>query len=132
MLRLGNVNKNGKKGKWYNKKQMIIVFEKRANEEEIEEVTKMYDGYTKVVVDIEKEILSAGGEYHIDCEQVIIADGSLQENLWGGGFRFKNKEVDFMALTNFKPNSNHFSYEISIPEIRDKVEKIIRKIFDNE
>ena len=111
---------------------MIIVFEKKASEEEIEEITKMYEGYTKIVVDIEKEILSAGGEYHIDCEQVLISNGSSQENLWGGGFRFKNKEVDFMALTNFKPNSNHFSYEISSPEIREKVEKIIRNIFDNE
>ena len=111
---------------------MVIVFEKKASEEEIKEVTKMYEDYTKIVVDIEKEILSAGGEYHIDCEQALIANGSLQENLWGGGFRFKSKEVDFMALTNFKPNYNHFSYEISSPEIREKVEKIIRKIFDNE
>jgi len=111
---------------------MIIVFENKASDEEISKITEMYEGYTKVVVDIEKEKLSAGGEYHVDCEQVLLAEGSTQENLWGGGFRFKNKEVDFMALTNFKPNSNHFSYEISLPEIRGKVEKIIRKIFDNE
>ena len=84
------------------------------------------------LVDIEKEILSAGGEYHADCEQLLISNGSSQENLWGGGFRFNNKEVDFMALTNFKPSINHFTYEISLPEIREKVEKTIRKIFDNE
>jgi hypothetical protein len=111
---------------------VIIVFEKKADKEEVTEVTKIYKGYTKVVVDIEKEILSAGGEYHADCEQLLISNGSSQENLWGGGFRFNNKEVDFMALTNFKPSINHFTYEISLPEIREKVEKTIRKIFDNE
>ncbi len=111
---------------------MVIIFKEKAGEEEIKKVTEMYEGYTKIVVDIEREILSAGGEYHIDCEQVLIADGSSPENLWGGGFRFKSKEVDFMALTNFKPNYNHFSYEISLPEIRDKVEKIIRRVFDND
>lgn len=111
---------------------MVLRFDKKASEEEIKEITEMYEGYTKVVVDVEREVLSAGGEYHVDCEQVLIAGGSSPENLWGGGYRFKNKEVDFMALTNFKPNSNHFSYEISLPDIRDKVEKVIRKIFENE
>ncbi len=41
---------------------MVIVFEKKASEEEIKEITKMYEDYTKIVVDIEKGILSAGGE----------------------------------------------------------------------
>lgn len=111
---------------------MIIIFDKTANEEEIKKVTEMYEGYTKVVVDIENKVLSAGGEYHIDCEEILISNGSLQENLWGGGFRFKNKEVDFMALTNFKPGINHFTYEISIPEVREKVENTIRRVFDDE
>lgn len=121
-----------KKASGIMKEQVIIIFEKKANKEEVGEVTKMYNGYTKVVVDVKKEILSAGGEYHVDCEQSLISTGSSQEDLWGGGFRFNNKEVDFMALTNFKPKVNHFTYEIAIPEIREKVEKVIRKIFDNE
>ncbi len=111
---------------------VIILFNKKATEEDIKNITEVYRGYTKVVVDIEKEILSAGGEYHIDCEQLLIANGSSQENLWGGGFRFTSSEVDFMALTNYKPGINHFTYEISIPEIREKVEKVIRKVFVNE
>jgi hypothetical protein len=31
-----------------------------------------------------------------------------------------------------KEQVNHFTYEIAIPEIREKVEKVIRKIFDDE
>ena len=111
---------------------MIIIFDKKVEKEDIKKITEIYEGYTKVVVDIERGVLSAGGEYHVDCEQVLIADGSSQENLWGGGFRFNTKEVDFVALTNFKPNLNHFSYEISLPEIRNKVEKVVRKVFDHE
>jgi len=111
---------------------MIIIFDEKASEKEIKNVTEVYEDYTKVVVDIEKEILSAGGEYHIDCEQLLIANGSSQKDLWGGGYRFTSSEVDFMALTNYKPSIGHFTYEISIPEVREKVEKVIREVFENE
>jgi len=111
---------------------MIITFNSRSTPEQITEVTKMYEGYTKIVVDINRKILAAGGEYHIDCEQVLLADGSAQSDLWGGGYRFRNNEVDFIALTNYKPNIDHFSYEITFPDIRKQVEEIIRKVFDYE
>lgn len=105
---------------------------KKANKQQVEEVTKIYSGYAKVVVDIKRSLLAAGGEYHIDCEQVLLADGSLQGDLWGGGYRFESKEVDFMSLTNYKANIDHFSYEITSDKIRKQVEKIIRGVFDNE
>ncbi|MFZ2663956.1 MAG: DUF5674 family protein [Patescibacteria group bacterium] len=111
---------------------MILILKDKATEEQIKEVTKIYPGYTKVVVDIEKGVLAAGGEYHIGCEQELLENGSIQENLWGGGFRFESKEVDFIGLTNYKVGMSNFSYEVSIPDVRDKMEIIIRKVFDNE
>lgn len=111
---------------------MVLILKDRATKEEVDQVTKIYLGYTKVVVDVDQKILTAGGEYHIDCEQVLLANGSLQDNLWGGGYRFENKEVDFMGLTNYKSHLKHLSYEVTFPEIREKMEKIIRKVFDYE
>ena len=111
---------------------MIIILENKATPEQIAEVTKMYSGYTKVVVDISKRILAAGGEYHIDCEERLLTEGSKQDDLWGGGFRFDTNEVDFIALTNYKPNINHFTYEVSLIEVRKIMEEFIRKIFSNE
>ncbi|NMB91273.1 hypothetical protein GYA37_00305 [candidate division WWE3 bacterium] len=111
---------------------MILILKDKATKEQIKNITEVYPGYTKVVVDIECGLLSAGGEYHIDCEQTLLENGSIQENLWGGGYRFENKEVDFIGLTNYKAGIKHFSYEVSIPEIRERMEVIIRGIFDNE
>jgi hypothetical protein len=111
---------------------MIVIFRDKATKEQIEEVTKMYPGYTKVVVDVGRGMLAAGGEYHVDCEEELLKNGSTQENLWGGGFRFDSKEVDFIGLTNYKPNINQFSYEVSLPEIREKMAEVIRRVFDNE
>lgn len=111
---------------------MVIIFKEKATKEQVEEISKIYIGYTKVVVDIDQELLAAGGEYHIDCEQALIDNGSAQDNLWGGGYNFESKEVDFIGLTNYKPSIKHFSNEVSIPERREKMENIIRKVFGNE
>ena len=111
---------------------MILILKDTATHEQINKLTQIYLAYTKVVVDIKRNVLAAGGEFHIDCEQVLLADGSVQDNLWGGGYNFENKEVDFLGLTNYKPNIDHLSYEITTKDIRQQVESMIRKVFDNE
>jgi len=80
---------------------MIVILKDKADKDQLANITQIYPGYTKVVVDIRRKILAAGGEYHIDCEQVLIADGSRQSDLWGGGYRFETEEIDFMGLTNY-------------------------------
>lgn len=35
----------------------------------------------KVVVDIDRKIMTIGGELHADGEQLLLSDGSRQENL---------------------------------------------------
>ena len=63
---------------------MILLLLKKATEEEIKKTVQDFDGlYIKVVVDIEREILAAGGERHFDAEQKLLDDGSRQESLWG-------------------------------------------------
>ena len=64
---------------------MLIVFKEKATGKQIQKTAQDFDGYVKLVVDIEKETLAAGGERHVDGEQALLADGSKQQNLWGGG-----------------------------------------------
>jgi hypothetical protein len=54
----------------------MIIKEKRTS-------LDSFGSFVKVVVDIEREIISAGGELHIDCAEELIADGSSPVNLWG-------------------------------------------------
>ncbi|NJN11246.1 MAG: hypothetical protein HC815_26020 [Richelia sp. RM1_1_1] len=44
-------------------------------------------------MDIERRILAGGGEMHYDCEQVLLENGSQQENLWGAGWRRYSEAV---------------------------------------
>jgi hypothetical protein len=38
--------------------------------------------YIKLAVDVERNILAGGGEYHADCEEVLLENGSRQEDIW--------------------------------------------------
>ena len=87
-----------------------------------------FGDFIKVVVDIERNILSAGCELHIDCAEELEKDGSQLANLWGANAYSKTKQIDFVSLINFRPAIGNRTMEIENPEIRKKVEVIIQNI----
>uniref|UniRef100_A0A7C4XTF9 Uncharacterized protein n=1 Tax=candidate division WWE3 bacterium TaxID=2053526 RepID=A0A7C4XTF9_UNCKA len=101
---------------------MVIVLNRKITPEEFKQACKVYPDYIKTVIDIEKNLLAVGGEFHIDCEDVLIAKhGSKLENLYGGGYRVSTKEVEYMAMSNYKPALNKNTYEITDTNIRQKI-----------
>lgn len=106
-----------------------LVLEKKPTEEEIRQLTEEFKDYIKLVVDIEKGIISAGCRLHTDCEKTLLKQGSKQKNLWGGGVDTVSKKVDCTALTNIRPSQNNNSMEILDPEIRDNFFQIVKKFF---
>jgi hypothetical protein len=63
----------------------IHVMRDRATAEQITEMLETLKEYIKLAVDIERHIVAGGGAMHYDCEQILLADGSRQEDIWGGG-----------------------------------------------
>ena len=88
-----------------------------------------YDGYIKVVVDIKRGIATGGGKMHVDGEQALLADGSEQQDLWGGGIDWETKEVDYNSMINLRPRDENPSREILSEKIRGKFDSIVRKLF---
>jgi hypothetical protein len=107
---------------------MIIILDRKITPKELVQAREIYNDYIKTVIDIEKNILAVGGEYHIDCEEVLIQCGSKLENLFGGGYRISTKEVEYMALSNYKPALGKVTYEIMDEEVRKKL-KILTEQF---
>lgn len=105
----------------------MIVLDRRITPEEFEQVREAYDDYIKTVIDVEKDILAAGGEYHIDCEEVLISSGSRLENLFGGGYRISTKEIEYMAMSNYKPALGKVTYEVMDESIRKKLKELTEK-----
>lgn len=108
----------------------VIILEKKATKEEFKKAKEFYGDYIKTVLDAEREVLAVGGEFHVDCEEVLIRSGSKQSNLYGGGYRVSTKEVEFMAMSNYKPAFGMTTYEIMNEEVREKMEKITREFLE--
>ena len=108
---------------------MIILFKKKATSDEIRKVAEDFGGlYIKVVVDISRTILAAGGERHFDAEQVLLKDGSKQADLWGGGVDVKTGEIDYNSMINIRPSQDNPSRDILSIEIRGEFDKIVRNL----
>ena len=60
---------------------MIKILREEASAEQIEEMLEEYADYIKMAVDIRQGIIAGGGEYHSDCEEVLIRIGSKQEDI---------------------------------------------------
>ena len=108
---------------------MILILDRKATEEEIQQMAKDINGYIKVVVDIEKRILAGGGKRHVDGECLLLQKSSKQENLWGGGIDMETKEIDYNSMINIRPRQNNASRDIMSLKVREMFDKIIKKIF---
>ncbi len=109
---------------------MIIIIRKKATPDEVKKMALDYDGYIKLVVDINRRILAGGGERHFDAEQLLLQDGSQQENLWGGGIDWETKEIDYNSIINLRPRQNK-SRDILSEQIRKEFESLIKELLLN-
>ena len=105
----------------------IILREKKATKEEIEKMCYQYGSYIKVVIDTQKEVLAGGGQYHADEEQLLLEYGCKQENLWGGGVDIDTGAIDYDSMINIRHSQNNPSRIVADPEIRKKIDQVIKK-----
>lgn len=106
---------------------MLLIIRQKATKPQITKMAKDFDGYIKVVVDVERRILAGGGERHFDGEQKLLEEGSKQASLWGGGLDLDTKEIDYNSIINLRPPGNP-SRDILSKEIREKFAKIVREL----
>ncbi len=106
---------------------MLLIVRAKIDSQTRKKIAEDLKGYIKVVVDIRRKILAAGGEKHVDGEQLLLEDGSLREDLWGAGFDLETGEMDFDSLINLRPARNR-SREILDKEIRKKAASLIETL----
>lgn len=107
---------------------MIHILTQKIMSQQLREVSQDLEDYIKFVVDIEQEILAAGGEKHVECEEALLKNGSKQSNLWGGGWDLETNELDFDSMINIRPTVGNSSREVLSQEIRDKMLKVVDKL----
>lgn len=85
----------------------------------------------KIVVDVGQAILAIDADMHADLEQILLAEGSLQQNLWGANVYPLNTGEDRLEYTSFiniRPSQGNRSMEVLDPEIRNKIDTIVGQL----
>ena len=109
----------------------IKIVNKKITETELREIAKdFYGEMVKGVVDVEREIIAMGGEYHMDANTVLIENGSEQKNVWGFNWYFdktENERIEYVSLMNIRPSQGNKVMEVQDVSLRDKMKAIIIK-----
>ena len=108
---------------------MIITKNTPFTKDELEPLKEQFDIYIKTVIDIEKNICSAGCDLHADSEKVLLEQGSEQNDLWGGGINLETKEIDYNSFINIRPQQNNTTIEIQDPAIKERFENMMKEYF---
>ena len=108
----------------------IHIIRQPASEKEVDEMLEELQTYIKLAVDLERSVLAGGGEYHADCEEILLEDGSRQEDVWGADWYPDSKTVEFGALINIRPHQGNRGMEIENLERRKEIETIVRQLLE--
>ncbi|KKW20057.1 MAG: hypothetical protein UY63_C0002G0016 [Parcubacteria group bacterium GW2011_GWA2_51_10] len=92
---------------------------------------EIYQDMIKGAVDIEREIIALGGEWHMDANAALLSEGSAQENIWGFNIHVDERgdeAVKYVSLINIRPQQGNRSMEIQDQELRRKIRVLIAQI----
>ena len=104
----------------------IHVVHGSATPEQREEMSAAL-GYIKLAVDVRRGVIAGGGIMHADCEAALLEDGSVQDDVWGADWIPLEEIVEFESLINIRPDRGNRSLRIEDPEIRQRVESVVRE-----
>ena len=106
----------------------IVVVDRRIDPVELRRIVALYFGdMVKIVIDVRRRVAAVGGELHADAEQVLLAQGSAQADLWGANYfpgRGPDGCLEYTALINIRPSQGNRSMEIQDAETRRAVREI--------
>ena len=109
----------------------IRVIKENVSKEELSDIAKeFYVNMVKGAIDVENDIISLGGEYHVDANMVLIEHGSHQDNIWGFNLYLEKEGddwIEYVSLINIRPADGNRSMFIENEQLRDKIKEIINK-----
>jgi hypothetical protein len=110
---------------------ILLVTDRIASGELAALVDRFFTDMVKYVVDVERGVAAVGGELHADAEQLLLEDGSRQEDLWGANYypgRGPEESIEFTSLINIRPTQENPGMEIEDGELRDRVRELTYRL----
>ena len=84
----------------------------------------------KCVADIRLDLLALDADLHADLEQMLLKNGSAQENLWGFNLWVEEAGEDFIeydSLINIRSWQGNPSRDVLEPEVRENIRQIVEQ-----
>ena len=108
---------------------MIILKQKIDRRDLMKTAAVVFDDeMIKAVVDIRRQLIAIDAELHADLEEMLLNEGSAQEDLWGINLYPEETGEDFIeydSLINIRPRQNNRSRGIEDDTIRAKVDEAV-------
>ena len=84
----------------------------------------------KCVADIRLDLLALDADLHADLEQMLLKNGSAQENLWGFNLWVEEAGeyfIEYDSLINIRSWQGNPSRDVLDPEVREKIRQIVEQ-----
>ena len=107
---------------------MAYLLTKKATPAELEGMMQEYGSMIKIAVDVRRAIMAGGGEMHADCEQLLLENGSEQDDIWGANWYPIDQRIEFEALINISPRRGNRGILIQDEGIRQRVDLVARQV----
>ena len=111
---------------------MRILNKPTTRQELIDTSTNFIDDHAiKSAVDIDREIIAVDSPMHYDCEQLLLENGSAQNDIWGINLYLDENNfddmVEFDSMINIRPAQNNRSRSVEDPETQAKIKAVVSK-----
>lgn len=110
----------------------IKIVSEPISKNELQKIAEnQFGDLVKAVIDIEKEIMAVGGDLHADEEELLLREGSHQENLWGVNLHINKlveEFIEFDSMINVRPSQNNRSRGVESLEMQGKIRDVISKL----
>ncbi|OGG56722.1 hypothetical protein A3D71_00415 [Candidatus Kaiserbacteria bacterium RIFCSPHIGHO2_02_FULL_55_20] len=110
----------------------ILIVREPVSEETLDALAQAWHGtLVKGVADVGRDVVALGGDWHMDANNILIADGSQQENVWGFNIYPKERSdsaLEYISLINIRPAQGNKAMELADEALRGKIKEIVSKL----
>jgi len=110
----------------------ILITDQPITIAKIKEIASQRMGdMVKIVVDLSRGKMALGGEMHADEEQLLLEDGSKQNDLWGINIYPDlpvADRIEFDSMINIRPRQNNRSRSVEDEQIREQILALVGKL----
>lgn len=100
----------------------LIILRSRVTVDQLRQMLAAVGTHVKVAVDVQRHVIAGGGEFHSDCRQCLLDDGSAPDDVWGCHWYPDEQRAVAESAINVRPRSGNPQPLIQDRELRAQVE----------